>query len=109
MSITSNLQPMSLRLNVFKSDFRYMGGEAVCAINSSFNRMSSLSLGYSSNLFLNFMVILVGNYFRKESPIKLPISQANISYKVLGSLPSINKMLTVVIVRIRRLCSFEKG
>lgn len=34
----------------FKSHLRYIGGVAVRAINSSFNFISSLNLGYSSNL-----------------------------------------------------------
>ena len=50
MRMTSNLHPKSFMLNVFKSHFRYIGGDAVCEIISSFSRINSLSLGYSSNL-----------------------------------------------------------
>ena len=50
MRITSNLIPKSLSPNVLRSHFKYIGGVAVLAMSSSFNRISSFSLGYSSNL-----------------------------------------------------------
>lgn len=50
IKITSNLQFTFFRSYDAKSHFKYIGGVAVWAINSSFNRISSLSFGYSSNL-----------------------------------------------------------
>lgn len=48
IKITSNLLFICLRSYVFKSHLRYIGGVAVVEISSSFNLMSSRSLGYSS-------------------------------------------------------------
>lgn len=49
--MTSNLQLRSRMSYVSKSHLRYIGGVAVCWISSSFKRINSRSLGYSSNRF----------------------------------------------------------
>lgn len=53
IKITSNFTPKFFKSNDFRSVFKYIGGVAVSDMSSSFRRINSLSLGYSSKRSAN--------------------------------------------------------